>query len=170
MKGNRKRRSVWLRLAFAIVWAIAAHALGGSAQAATMTTASDATGQPATVLAGFTSQNYPAFFKLSADGRRMTVGGIALGMTCTSGNQFVLQDAFLGVRINANGRIRGSYTQAPTSGQDGATVSATDSLTARVNRSRTQLSGVWHLDVHYAFSDGTSDDCDSGPVRFTATG
>ncbi|HTU85808.1 MAG TPA: hypothetical protein VMF57_09560 [Solirubrobacteraceae bacterium] len=168
MKGrNRRRRSVWVRLAFVVALSIASHALGGgSAKAAEV---GHAPGQE-TVLAGFTSQNYPAFFKLADDGRRVSVAGIALSMTCTSGDQFVLQDAFAGLRIGANGSLHGSYTQPPTSGQDGATVSATDSLSARLNRRGTQLSGVWQLTAHYAFSDGSADDCASGPVRFTVTG
>jgi hypothetical protein len=167
MKGrNRRRRSVWVRVAVAVGVSIAAHALGsGSAKAAEV---GDASG-PGTVLAGFTSQQYPAFFKLAPGGRKVSVAGIALGMTCTSGDQFVLQDQFAGLRVNANGKLHGSYTQAPTAAQSGATVSVTDSLSARLNPRGTQLSGVWELSAQYAFSDGTTDDCSSGPVRFTVT-
>ncbi|MGB8880288.1 MAG: hypothetical protein WCD11_28530 [Solirubrobacteraceae bacterium] len=171
MKGrNRRRRSVWLYLAAAVVAAIAAHALGGSAQAATIATAGDAPAPPAIVLAGFTSQQFPAFFKVAGDGRTLTLAGIALNMTCTSGAQFVLEDGFARVPIGPSGKLHGSYAQAPTSGADGVTVSATDSLSAHLNRRRSQLSGVWQLAAHYAYTDGTSDACSSGPVRFTATG
>jgi hypothetical protein len=171
MKGrNRRRRSVWLRLALGVAVTVAAHAVdGGSAKAATISAAADAPAPSATVLAGFTSQEYPAFFKLADDGRKVSLAGIALEMTCTSGDQWVLQDAFIGIRISPNGRLHASSTEAPTSDADGSTQSASDSLSARLNRSKTQLSGVWQLTVHYTYTDGASDACDSGPVRFSAT-
>jgi hypothetical protein len=171
MKGSsRRRRSIWLRLAVALALSIAAHALGGSsANAATIASAGDAPTPPAIVLAGFTSQNYPVFFKVADDARKVTVAGIALEMTCTSGTQLVTQDAFVNLRIGPDGKLHGSYVQAPTSGSDGATISATDFLSGVLNRRRTQLSGTWQLRAHYTFIDGTSDACDSGPVRFTAT-
>jgi hypothetical protein len=170
MKGpNRRRRSVLLRLTF-VAMAITGHALGGSAKAATIVGASDSAPPSPIVLAGFTSQQYPDFFKVAGDGRTLTIAGIALNMTCTSGAQFVLEDEFARVPISPSGRLHGSYAQAPTSGSDGVTVSATDALSAHLNRRHTQLSGVWQLSAHYAFTDGTSDDCSSGPVRFTATG
>jgi hypothetical protein len=40
---------------------------------------------------------------------------------------------------------------------------------ARLNRGHAQLSGVWRLQVNYSFTNGMSDQCDSGPVRFAAT-
>jgi hypothetical protein len=168
MKG--RRRSIWLRLAFGVAVTVAAHAVvGGSARAATISPAIDAPASPATVLAGFTSQDYPAFFKLAGDGRKVSMAGIALELACTSGDQYVLQDEFIGLRISPNGKVHGSYAEAPTSDSDGTTVSATDSLTARINHRNTELSGVWQLTVHYTFTDGSSDECDSGPVRFSAT-
>jgi hypothetical protein len=157
------------RLAFGIAVAIATHALsGGSARAATISPAADAPATPS-VLAGFTSQDYPAFFKLAGDRQRVSMAGIALDMTCTSGEQFVLQDAFIGLRISPTGKIHGSFTEAPTSDADGTTVSATDSLSARLNHRRTQLSGIWELTANYSYADGSSDQCDSGPVRFSVT-
>jgi hypothetical protein len=169
MKGrNRRRWSVWLRL-IPVATLIAGHALEGTARAATIGTAAHAPAPSAIVLAGFTSQQFPVFFKLGGDGRTLTLAGIALNMTCTSGEQFVLEDGFARVPISARGKLHGSFAEPPTSGSSGATVSATDSLIAHLNRSRTQLSGTWQLSAHYAFTDGTSDDCSSGPVRFTAT-
>jgi hypothetical protein len=166
MKGrNRRRRANWLRVAFAVAVAIASHALGGSAKAAV----GGGPVAPATVLAGFTSQQYPVFFKLAGNGRTVTLSAIALEMTCTSGDQFVLEDAFAGLRVGATGRLHRSFTQPPTSGSDGDTVTGQDSMSARLNRVHTRLSGVWRLTLHYAFTNGMTDDCDSGPVRFTVT-
>jgi hypothetical protein len=161
MKGRTHRA---LRLALVIGVGAAAHS--GSASAAPIPAVPP--GQ-AIVLAGFTSQQFPAFFKIAGSGRKLTVGGIALNMTCTSGSQFVLEDNFVHVPISAGGKLRASFTAPPTSGSSGDTFTATDSLTGRLNHGHSQLSGVWQLMVHYTFTDGSTDQCDSGPVRFTAT-
>jgi hypothetical protein len=177
---NQSRRARWLRVAFAVTAAIAAHALnGGSAQAALIhaqpagsariAAAADAAPTSDIVLGGFTSQQYPTFFKVSKDGRTLTVGAIALEMTCTSGSQFVLEDGFGRVRISPNGRLRAMTAFPPTAGSSGDTFSGTDSLTGRLSHRRTSVSGTWRLKVNYSFSNGMSDQCDSGPVRFTAT-
>src|SRR5262249_44966409 len=81
---------------------VAAVAVGVGGAAAREAAAPDVT------LAGFTSQQYPAFFKLSGSGQMLTLGAIALDMNCTSGDEFVLHDAFGRVRIKPNGRIRAS--------------------------------------------------------------
>ncbi len=182
MKGRiQTRHAKWLRVAFAVSVAIAAHALnGGSAQAAMihlqpagsarMAAAADAAPTSGIVLAGFTSQQYPTFFKVSKDARTLMVGAIALEMTCTSGTQFVLEDAFGRIRISPNGRLRAATAVPPTAGSSGVTYSGTDSLTAKLSRRHTVLSGTWQLKVNYSFTNGMSDQCDSGPVRFAATG
>ena len=57
----------------------------------------------------------------------------------------------------------------PTAVSGGGTYSGTDSMTAKLNRKRTQVTGVWELQLFYTFADGTTDQCDSGPVQFTDT-
>jgi hypothetical protein len=168
------RRARWIGVGFAV--AIAAQTFGGIAQAASIDASptvaariATAPDLPGVVLAGFTSQQYPTFFKISGDGRTLTVGAIALQMTCTSGAQFVLEDAFGPVLIGPNGHLRAGISIPPTAGSGGATFSGTDSLTARLGRRRTHVSGTWHLKVNYSYANGMSDACDSGPVRFTAT-
>jgi hypothetical protein len=164
---NRGGRAKRLRMGLALAVVIGAHALdGGQAQAASI----DASAAPGIVLAGLTSQQYPVFFKISADARTLTLGSIALSMNCTSGGQFVLADGFGPVRISPRGKLHATFSIPPTAGSSGATYSGTDSLTAHLGRRHTQLSGTWRLQVNYTFTNGMSDRCDSGPVRFTATG
>ncbi len=173
-----KRRSLgrrWFRFVLAGALIVGSHLLHvGSAEAAsthlrplgtaTVATATGATG--GTVLGGFTSQSYPSFVKISANGRMLEVGAIALNMTCTSGAQFVLSDGFVRIPIGPKGHLHRTRSEPPTSGPDGDTYSVTDSLHASLNRTRTELSGVWDLRVQYSFTNGMSDLCDSGPVRF----
>ncbi len=167
---NGQNRGSWakrLRIGLALVVVIGAHALnGGQADAATI----DAPVTSGIVLAGVTSQQYPAFFKISADARTLTLGSIAISMNCTSGDQFVLGDGFSRVRISPSGKLHATLSIPPTAGSSGASYSGTDSLTAHLGRRHSQLSGMWRLHVNYTFTNGMSDQCDSGPVRFTATG
>lgn len=180
MKGHsQSRRAKWVRAGLVVGALIASHALhDGSAEAATapqshgaarVLAAHDASAAPGVLLATLTSQSLPAWFKISHDGRTLAVAAIAVNMNCTSGAQFVLPDGFVRVAISKNGRLHGTYSQPPTAGSAGETYTWTDSITARLNHRHTQLSGVWHLSVNYSFTNGMSDQCDSGPVRFTAT-
>lgn len=175
---NRGRRTRWIRVGFAVTAVIAAHALnGGSADAASVSPqshgaarihlAQDSPATPGTTLAAITSQNLPAWFKVSSDGRMLRAAAIAVTVNCTSGAQFVLPDSFVRVSISKNGRLHGTYSQPPTADSAGDTYTWTDSITARLNHRHTQLSGVWQLSVNYSFTNGMSDQCASGPVRFT---
>jgi hypothetical protein len=174
------RRARWLQVGLAVAALVAVHALhGGLADAASIrpervasariSGARDASATPGIVLVAITSQNYPAFFKIAADGQTLTLAAISLDLNCTSGDEAVLPDAFAKVRIKANGRLHATESIPATAGSDGETYSGTDSLTAHLNRRHSQLSGTWRLRLNYNFTNGMSDQCDSGPVRFTAT-
>jgi len=154
-----------LRLGVALIATMVIAAIAGVGSAG----AREAPASPEIVLAGFTSQQYPAFFKIAAAGRSVTLGAVALEMTCTSGSQFVLQDGFGPVRISPNGGFHAAVSIPPTAGSSGVTYSGTDSVTARLGRRHTEVSGRWELTVNYSYTNGMSDRCDSGPVRFTAT-
>lgn len=159
---TRGRRAKWLRVALVITAGIAAHALGsGSAQAAPIHAGPD-------TLAGFTSQHLPVFFKVSSDGKTAMSGGIAISMSCVSGGTLVWPDGFSRVPIRPNGKLHASYA-SPTILTNGTASTVKDALTARLSPNHSQLSGTWQLSVSFTFSDGTTDQCDSGPVQFAAT-
>ena len=167
MKGrNRRRRSVWLRLTFAVAMGLAVHALTGSAHAAP---AGEVSTAPGIVLAGLSSQQYPAFFRISANDRVLLAGGIAISATCTDGSNFVVPDLALRVPIGADGRLHRSVVTPPTAGPNGTTYSGSDTLTGRLGAAHLKLTGTWRLRVRVTGPGGESIQCDSGPVRFTAT-
>jgi hypothetical protein len=150
---NGRSRAGWLGVGLA----------GAMLIATPIAAASDATD---VVLAGFTSQSFPSFAKISADGRTLEVGASALDMKCTSGIERVVPDEFARVPIRANGRVHTTFTTPPTAGPNGTTYRVTDSLTARLGPRRTELSGIWRLQMQFTGSGGESMHCDSGPVRF----
>ena len=163
---SRGRRGKWLRAAVVVGVAVAAPALNGSpAEAAPI----DAAAKADVVLAGFTSQHFPVFFKVSSNGKAVLAEGIAIGMTCVSGNSLVWHDSFGRVPIRAGGKVQAGYA-TPTILTNGTAYSITDALTGRLSPKHSQLTGTWQLAVNYTFSDGTTDQCSSGPVAFSATG
>jgi hypothetical protein len=150
----------WLRLTLAGTLAIGAFALQSvPAQAAPV--GSD------TVLAGVTSQGYPSWLRIAPNGKTVEVGQIALTMGCASGAELTVPDFFANVRIHANGRMHVAVNIPSTALSGGGSYAGTDSVTGKLNRKRSQVTGVWQLHVFYTFPDGTSDQCESGPVRFT---
>jgi hypothetical protein len=152
----------WLRLALASGLTVGALALQSvPADAAPV--------GPTTVLVGVTTQSYPSFFRISANGKTVKASVIALGLTCASGATFAVPDEFTHVRIGPTGHLAAEISVPPTAISSGGTLSGTDSMSAKLNRRRTQVTGVWELQLFYTFPDGTTDQCDSGPVRFTDT-
>jgi hypothetical protein len=150
----------WLRLALASGLTAGALALQSlPAQAAPV--------GPTTVLVGVTTQSYPSFFRISANGKTVKASVIALGLTCASGVTFTVPDAIAHVRIGPTGHLAAEFSLPPTAMSGGGTYSGTDSMSAKLNRQRTRVTGVWELQLFYTFANGTTDQCDSGPVRFT---
>jgi hypothetical protein len=152
-----------IRIGVVVAALIAGHALhGGSAEAATLP-------PQTTVLAGFTSQHYPVFFKISSDGKMLLAGGIAISMNCTSGGSVVVPDVFAHIPIHPNGRLHAGFS-SPTIVTNGTTTQGSDALSATLSPKHTQLTGTWQLAVNYGFADGTSEECSSGPVHFKLAG
>jgi hypothetical protein len=125
---------------------------------------------PETVLAGGTSQGLPSFFKITTNGRTVNIGAIALQMSCASGASFAAPDTVGHIHIGPNGNLHSDVNIPPTSLSGGGTYSGTDVMTAFTNRKRSRVVGVWQLSLSYTFTDGTSDHCNSGPVRFADIG
>ena len=73
------------------------------------------------------------------------------------------------LRINASGKLRTDFARAPMTGLvGGGTYSGTDSMSATLNRqadAADRACGGCRCPI--TFADGTTDQCDSGPVRFT---
>lgn len=154
--------SWWLRLALASGLTVGVLALQSlPAEAAPIS--------PSTVLVGVTTQSYPSFFRISANGKTVKASVIALGLTCASGARFAVPDEFTHVHIGPTGHLAAEFSFPPTVISGGGTYTGTDSMSAKLNRQRTEVTGVWELQLFYTFADGTTDQCDSGPVRFVDT-
>jgi hypothetical protein len=149
----------------------AAALLAAASLAAPAAAASSAARVPVapTTLAGLTSQHMPSFFKLSKSGERLVLGSVALNLTCASGGQFAVEDEFTNVPIKPNGALSSDWAAPPTKSSDGYTSGGTGTIEARLSHNRLRLTGTWRVQQTFISPTGQSDQCDSGPVRFTAT-
>lgn len=157
---NRRSRRTWLRLALA-----GGLTIGGLAIGSVPAIAEPA--GPETALTGQTSQGFPSYFRISSNGKTIDIGHIALQLTCVSGAEMALPNFVSHLRIGPSGRVHIAANFPPAALSGGGTYTETDSFLAHVNRKRTRIIGVWRVRLAYAFPDGTTDRCDSGPVRFS---
>jgi hypothetical protein len=98
----------------------------------------------------------------------VTVAATGLDMTCTSGQQFPIEDAWTLLNVARNGRVHATEKIPPSSGQTISLTGGSHSLTGKLNRKRSTFRGVWQMDLTYKTSDGQTDQCHSGRVAVTA--
>lgn len=119
-------------------------------------------------LGGFTSQGWPVVLELGGAGKLVTQTAVGLDMTCTSGDKFSVEDGWQVLDIAKNGKLQ-TTEQLPPVQTQGTTLTGSHSLTGRFDRHRSTFRGVWRLQLNYTAADGTTDQCQSGPVKLLAT-
>jgi hypothetical protein len=117
------------------------------------------------VLGGFTSQGWPVVFELTHNRRLVILGATGLDLTCTSGDQFPVEDGWQLLTVAKNGRVNASE-QIPA---QGILTGGSHSLTGRFNRQRSTFRGTWRMQLNFKNTDGSADTCQSGPVTFSLT-
>jgi hypothetical protein len=122
-----------------------------------------------TVFGAFTSQEWPLLLEVNTGRSVITRVQIVLNEQCTSGHtNYGIGSGDKGVPIKRTGSFSDSYTAGPLALPEGATVSYSDQISGTFNKARTRITGTWHEATTFAFSNGTTDTCDSGKVPFTA--
>jgi hypothetical protein len=117
-------------------------------------------------LGGFTSQGWPVVFELGRGRKLVTLVAAGFDLTCTSGNQFSVEDGWQLLDIAKNGKLH-TTEQIPPAGD--TLTGGSHSLTGRFDRQRSTFRGVWSLQLNFKFADGTTDQCQSGKVKLIAT-
>jgi hypothetical protein len=120
----------------------------------------------AVALGGFTSQGWPVVFELGRGGKLVTLVGAGLDLTCTSGDQFSVEDGWQLIDIAKNGKVH-TTEQIPPSGD--SLTGGSHSLIGRFDRHRLTFRGTWRLQLSFKLADGTTDQCRSGSVKLIAT-
>lgn len=132
----------------------------------TARTASQGPAKGAVALGGFTSQGWPTVFELGRGAKLVTLVAAGFDLTCTSGEQFSIEDGWKLVDIPKNGKLHATE-QIPPAGD--TLTGGSHSLTGRFDRQRSTFRGVWSLQLNFKFADGTTDQCQSGKVKLIAT-
>jgi hypothetical protein len=120
------------------------------------------------VLGGFTSQGWPVVIQMTPNGKRIEMVVTGLMMTCTSGDQVPMEDAWVTLPIRSRGRVNVAETVNPSASSPSSFAGATHSLSGKFNHARTSFTGRWHLHIAFTETSGQRVDCDSGQVGVSA--
>ena len=160
----RRNRSVGTLAVMAAACGVFATA--GAAQAAAPVARSAASA--GVVYGGVTPQGLPVVFELRKNHRALVRATVALRLTCTSGQTYVLADGYHKGNF-ANRRFHGSFGPETTQNDDGTSTESSGSLLGKTNARATKLSGTWQLVQTQKDATGNvTDVCDSGIVHWTA--
>jgi hypothetical protein len=151
----------------ALSWGTAAKAVPNTNSSAR--TAAQGPNRGAVALGGFTSQGWPIVLELGRGGKLVTVAAAGMDMTCASGDRFSVEDGWQLLDIAKNGKIHASEQIPPGQGQAATLTGGSHSLTGRFDRHRLTFRGTWTLQLNFKAADGTTDQCQSGPVKLIAT-
>lgn len=143
--------------------------LGVATCVAAATLAPPALGRPLADVSfgGKTSAKWPVMVQLSRDGRQVVYAVAAYSVRCTDG-RFAGREEFAHIPVTGGGRFSKSYdTGDYQSGSE--TVHYAASITGKINRSRTKITGT----VRVMSSDkdpanGVDETCDTGTVKYVA--
>ena len=145
------------------------HLVAVAAVVAAVTIAPPAFARPAAdvTFGGRTSAKWPVMLQISRDGRQVAYAVATWSARCTDG-QYRDFEEFEHVPVSARGRFSTSYDTGEY--QDGtATVRYAASLTGKINKRRTRITGK----VRVMLSDkdpanGIDSTCDTGTVKYVA--
>ena len=125
---------------------------------------------PADVYAGWSAQNDPLWFSVSAGAKRIIGSGAAIDLTCTpSGNKYTAVDGLSDISVAANGHFNGQGAVPLTANPDGSQYASSDTITGTISANHKTITGTWTLKETFIAPPGTStpiDSCTSGPVAF----
>jgi hypothetical protein len=125
---------------------------------------------PADVYAGWSAQNDPMWFSVSAGGRRITDSSTAIDVTCTpSGAKFTTVDGLRGIPVAANRHFSAHGALPLTTSPDGSKFSESDAITGIISADHKTIRGTWTLNLVFIPPPGSTtptDTCTSRPVAF----
>jgi hypothetical protein len=118
------------------------------------------------IFGGNTSKGWPVVIKVSRNGKRVTEALAGMSSSCTTGADLVVSDGWRNLVIRAR-RFTGTYSESDTQGS--LVFQSSGTITGRLNRKRTRITGTWTQKVTIRETAGAIvDTCDSGRVTYTA--
>jgi hypothetical protein len=120
------------------------------------------------VYGGRTPQGWPVVVELSKNRRRVVQTVIGLDVPCTSGDFIFTADPYTNLAVNKKRKFRASFGPYTTRHDDGTTADSEGSVSGRLNRARTRVSGRWHLKITLYDTAGALTDTCSVSVSWSA--
>jgi hypothetical protein len=120
------------------------------------------------VYGGVTADGFGLMVETNSSRGRIVRMATGLDMNCTSGDRFYTPDGWRSLTVK---KRRFSATFGPETQRldDGGTVDFEGTVTGRLNRSKTSISGTWWLKGTERDATGAvTDTCDSGTIEWTA--
>ena len=147
------------RIRFTVVAAVVAAA----------TLASPAFARPAAdvTFGGKTSAKWPVMLQLSRDGRKVAYAVAAWTAQCSDG-LYSDSEEFTQIPVSAKRKFSSSYDTGDFQ-QGSATLRAAASLTGKINKSRSKITGtVRVMSTAKDPTNGVDETCDTGTVKYVA--
>jgi hypothetical protein len=115
---------------------------------------------------GFTAQNWPISIETSRDRREVARVGMGFELKCTSGIRVDL-DRYSNIVLHRNRRFSASYSNSRSTLPDGSYFLYGGSVSGRMSRSHTSISGTVNLNyTRYTPAGVLTDTCNSGQVKY----
>ena len=118
---------------------------------------------------GVTPQGWPVLIELNKNRRRVVQAVVGITLPCRSGEFWFYQDPYDDLALNRKRRFSASFGPDTTRNDDGTTSDLEGSMSGRLNRARSKVSGTWRLKLTlYDNAGAVTETCDSGTVRWSA--
>jgi hypothetical protein len=118
---------------------------------------------------GVTGQGWPVVVELSRNKRRVVRAVVGIALRCTAGGFAFYSDPYGNLAVNRKRKFSASFGPDTERHDDGTTSDFEGSMSGRLNRARSKISGTWRFKVtDYDNAGAVVDVCDSGSVRWTA--
>ena len=135
------------------------HSHGASARSAAAT---------GLVYGGVTPQGWPVVIELKKNQRRVVRSVFGFDLRCTSGDFFAQWSRFDDLAVNKQRQFRGSYGPYTVRYDDGTTSDWEGSMSGRLNRAHSKMSGTAQMKVTFYDNAGAVTDTCSKSVSWTA--
>jgi len=108
---------------------------------------------------------------LSGSGRQVKRAFIGYTMNCSDGTSFTDFDSLKALPISATRKFKASFDSGvlPDPLDPGGAFQVTDSITGKVNRSRTKITGTVRHGITLKSSKGVIVTCTTGAISYSAT-
>jgi len=107
---------------------------------------------------------------LSRDGRQVRRAFVGFTMRCSDGDSFTDFASFKALPISKTRKFKSSFDTGvlPNPSDPGGTIQLTESITGKLNKRRTKITGIVQYGFTVKFSTGAIVTCTTGAISYSA--